>query len=360
METLEEYKKFIEDKFNELSNEANIVEENFNRYFMFDLIFSSDSSGKTRLNRQEFNENNERIETSVKVLDNSIDEILDELRETVKTVLSKYNDFNKVDLVNLVFDDKNFFELLQMDLNNQVISKGTRKKLLNELDEFMSLKNKFFNLKYLVSMFNTENINKYLNRLGIEDLINSKVMFEIINIYGLKLSELNNFKEELKSLSTKTENVKDFKFLEDILVHHTTRASMYSYAGVGYKIFIEYDNDLLLNKEISVNRVYLENIISNLIEQSCMDVVKKELKKGKIQKVIDIEIKKKRDKISVEIKNNGYEVSNIHTLYLSDQDNKFIIEAKNLATEIDGELKIESIPNEGMTYILEFKAEKAK
>lgn len=355
MDTLQECKNSIKECLEEISNEVNILKENYSRYFIFDVIFSTESTGKTRLNRQIFNENNEKIQVSIKLLNEKLDNSLEDIRMTIRSLLSQYNDFNKVDLINLIFDDNNFIELLQMDLENQVIPSEKRSELLKELRELTSLKNKIFNLKYYISMFNSDNLNKHLNRLGIDDLINSRMIFELINNYGLQAQELEKFEQEIKNLDANIEKSKSFKFLEDLLEHHVGRTNNYSYAGVRYKISIDYNNELTLKKELPLKRAYLENIISNLIEQSCMDVVKKELKKGKIQKFIDINIEKKKSFIQIIIKNNGYEVNNIHSLYLSDTNNRYIIEARNLAREMGGTLEVSTLPSEGMQYLLEIK-----
>ena len=353
MDTLKECNSAVKNCFEEIVNEVSILKDNYSRYFIFDIIFSTESTGKTRLNRQVFNENNDKIQISIKLIDTKLDNSLEEIRMTIRSLLSQYNDFNKVDLINLIFDDDNFIELLQMDLDNQVITSESKKKLIEELRELTSYKNKIFNLKYYISMFNTDSLNRYLNRLGIDDLINSRIIFELINTYGLQAQELEKFEDELKSLDANIIDTKNFKFLEDLFNHHASRANHYTYAGVRYKISIDYDDELILKKKVALKRAYLENIISNLIEQSCMDLVKKELKKGKIQKFIDINIFQKKNLIQVVIKNNGYEVNNIHTLYLSDSNNKFIIESRNLARLMNGTLEVTTLPNEGMQYFLE-------
>lgn len=355
MDTLKECKNAVKDSFKEILNEVNILKDNYSRYFVFDVIFSTESTGKTRLNRQIFNENNEKIQISIKIINDILDNSLEDIRMTIRSLLSQYNDFNKVDLINLIFDDNNFIELLQMDLENQVIPSEKRQNLLLELRELTGIKNKIFNLKYYSSMFNTDNLNRYLNRLGIDDLINSRMIFELINTYGLQAQELEKFETEMQTLDANIEKTKSFKFLEDLFEHHVGRTNHYTYAGVRYKISIDYNDELTLKKELPLKKAYLENIISNLIEQSCMDVVKKELKKGKIQKFIDVNMTKRKGIIQIVIKNNGYEVNNIHSLYLSDSNNRFIIESRNLAREMGGTLEVTTLHNEGMQYLLEIK-----
>ena len=96
-------------------------------------------------------------------------------------------------------------------------------------------------------------------------------------------------------------------------------------------------------------------ILSCFIEQSCMDVIKKELKKGKIQKQIDVNVNVSKSNISLVVKNNGFEEKNIYNLYLSDVDNKTILEGKNLANTLNAKFEITTLENEGMQYSLNLK-----
>lgn len=60
--------------------------------------------------------------------------------------------------------------------------------------------------------------------------------------------------------------------------------------------------------------------------------------------------------LKIEIKNNGYEVRNIHSLFVSDTDNKYILEAKNLVNTLDGKLEVSlGEKDEGMQYTITIK-----
>lgn len=216
-------------------------------------------------------------------------------------------------------------------------------------------KNKIFNLKYLVYMFDTSIFDKYINKLGVEDLINSTIIFEVIDSYALQFEELMKFNQEIRNIDNmnyKTTNFNNFNLLFEL---HKRRVDNFTYANVRYKIFIDYHINVNLNKAINLNSIYLENILSCFIEQSCMDLVKKELKRGKIQKHIDIKMSLKKNILEVIVKNNGFEIKNIYNLFLSDIDNKYTLEAKNLANMLNGKLEINAIENEGMQYSLTIK-----
>jgi hypothetical protein len=63
----------------------------------------------------------------------------------------------------------------------------------------------------------------------------------------------------------------------------------------------------------------------------------------------------KKNILEVIVKNNGFEIKNIYNLFLSDIDNKYTLEAKNLANMLNGKLEINAIENEGMQYSLTIK-----
>lgn len=327
------------------------LKEQYNTFFIIEKIFSSENGGKTRLNRQIFNEKHEEIINKIFVIESYLDESLMYVRNTMKDILAQNYEFNKIDLINFVFDDSNFLEILEMDLGNHVISRDAKKDLILHIKELLKYKNRIFNYKYYLEMINTSVLEKYINRLGVEDLINSTIIFEIIDSYSLQYEELLKFENELRNFDGYTSKINSFQFLNSILELHKRRTDNYIYANVRYKIFIEYDNDIDI-KPISKNISYLENIISCFIDQSCTDLVKKELKKGKIQKNIELNIIKNKRDLQIVVKNNGFEIKNIYNLFLSDVDNKYILEAKNLTALIDGKLEIVSNENDGVTYIL--------
>lgn len=350
MENLYDYKSEISKNIEKISNEVSILKAKYNKFFNIEEIFSSENGGKTRLNRQIFNENHENVQTSILEISLCIDEIIGILKEEMKKLLAQYHQFDKVELVNFIFDDKNFLEILALDLETFGIKGENKKKCLNEIKELINLKNKIFNLKYFIDMFDTNIFDKYINRLGVEDLINSTIIFEIIDSYALQFEEVKKFAEQITTLGMLNEKVINLNSFNNLLELHKRRVDNYVYAGIKYKIFVEYNCEVNLNKSIYLNKAYLENILSSLIEQSSMDVVKKELKKGKIQKQIDVNITLSKNTFQMIVKNNGFEVRNIYNLFLSDVDNKYILEAKNLSNLINAKFDVTVIDNEGMQY----------
>lgn len=338
-----------------ISEEIKPFRDIFNKLFMFDEILVSENGGKTKLNRQILNDQHDLMQNKILLIISELDQCLDVVKEYMKTLLLECNKSSQIETTNLIYDDKNFLDLLQMDLDTKVIPSASKIKILQDIKDISGIKNKIFNLKYLVTMFDTTIVDKYLNKLGVEDLINSTFIFELIDTFALHFEELKKFEHIINNFEQSSEKVKDLSDLNSLLELHRRRADTYLYANFRYKIHLDYTYSLDLKKEIDINVSFLENIISSFIEQSCLDLVKKEMKKGKINKLIEVSIFKHKKDIQLIVKNNGFEIKNIHTLFLSDSENKYIIEAKNLATMMNGEIEITAIEDEGMVYSCSFK-----
>ncbi len=338
-----------------ISGLLEILISKYNNFFNIGEIFSSENGGKTRINRQVFNENHESIQATLLELNFCFEESLGNIRQQLRDVLVRNHQFEKADLTNLVFDDTNFLEILQMDIESKTLMVDSKSKLLTDVKELLFLKNKVFNFKYFLDMFDTTIFDKYINKLGVEDLINSTIIFEIIDSYALQFNKLQELKDQVNNLGNTNQKFLSLDSINDLLDLYKRRVDNYNYANVRYKIALDYNCNLDLNKSVYLNKAYLENIISCFIEQSCMDLVKKELKKGKIQKQIEINININKGILNISVKNNGFEVRNIYNLFTSDIDNRYPLEAKNLANMLNAKLDVISVDNEGMNYNLSLK-----
>ncbi|QKF74321.1 hypothetical protein AFAEC_2177 [Aliarcobacter faecis] len=350
MENLNNYKSQISLNISKLENEVLILKQKYEKFFSISNIFSNENGGKTRLNRQLYNENHEDIQTSIMEINYILEESLGFLKEELKMLLAKYNQFEKLDLNEFLIDDKNFFELLNISLKSQIISSDLKNRYINDIKTIIDLKNRINNLKYFIGNFDTSIFDKHINKLGIEELINSSLIFEIIDSYALQYEELNKFEIEVFNFQKPKEKINSLKSINHLLDLHKRKVDQYFYADVRYKITLDFDTNIDIKKAINLNLAYVENIISYLIEQSCMDIIKKELKKGKVQKFISILINLHKNKLDITIKNNGFEVGDVYNLFMLNSENKTIIEVKNLVNALQGELFIETKENEGMQY----------
>ena len=356
MDNLNDFNKQISTNIENILAEVEILIPIYIDFFDIEKIFSSENGGKTRIHRQLFNENHELIKLSISKINLEMDEILLSLRKRIRDIVIKVKDSESMQWMNLIFDDTSFLDLFKLDINSSSLPADVKQKCLKEIKETIVVKNKIFNLGYFIDVFDTSILDKYINKLGVEDLVNSTIIFEVIDSYALQYEALKKFKNEIKHLNIENKKVTDLNSLNFLLELHKRRMDNFTYANVRYKIYMDYIYSVTLLKPVDINKAYLENIISCFIEQSCLDLVKKELKKGKIQKQVDVSITFKKSILNITVKNNGYEVRNINSLFISDMDNKYILEAKNLANSINGKLDVAlGENNEGMQYSLEVK-----
>ena len=197
LENLKDYKSQIFSNISKVENEIIILKNKYENFFSIDHIFSNENGGKTRLNRQLYNENHEDIQTSIMEINYILEESLSYLKEELKMLLAKYNQFEKLDLNEFLIDDKNFFELLTISLKTQVLGGDLKNRYINDIKLIIDLKNRLNNLKYFISNFDTSIFDKHINKLGIEELINSSLIFEIIDSYALQYEELLKFEIEV-------------------------------------------------------------------------------------------------------------------------------------------------------------------
>lgn len=353
MDNFNDFNSLISPYIKKILFEVDTLVPIYNKFFNIEEIFSSENGGKTRLNRQLFNSNDELIKISISKINLEIDEIQLVIRQNIKDILSKIRDSESTQWVNLVFDDTHFLELLQLDLNSKDFPADIKHQCIKDMKDIIQIKNKVFKWGYFIDMFDTTILDKYLNKLGVEDLINSTIIFEIIDSYALQFEVLKEFVNEINNSDSLNEKITNLNSLGSLIELHRRRIDNFTYANVRYKIFIDYTCDVFLAKPIHFKKGYLENILSCFIEQSCLDVVKKELKKGKIQKQIDINIIVNKGTLKINVKNNGFEVRNVDSLFISDIENKYILEAKNIANILNAKLDISITDNnEGMQYSL--------
>ena len=350
MENTKDYKSQIFSNISKVENEIVILKQKYNKFFSIDHIFSNENGGKTRLNRQLYNENHEDIQTSIMEINYILEESLGYLKEELKMLLAKYNQFEKLDLNEFLIDDKNFFELLAISLKTQVMSGDLKNRYINDIKSIIDLKNRLNNLKYFINNFDTSTFDRHINKLGIEELINSSLIFEVIDSYALQYEELLEFELEIINFQKPKYKINSLKPINNLLELHRRKIDDYFYADTRYKIILDFDTNFQLKRTVNLNLAYVENIISNLIEQSCMDIIKKELKKGKVQKFISILINYNKNKLQIIVKNNGFEIGDIYNLFMLNSGNKTIIETKNLVNSLNGEISIETKENEGMQY----------
>ncbi|MFK2822235.1 hypothetical protein ACH5BK_04565 [Arcobacter sp. YIC-80] len=347
-------KKMLKD----VKNEVEKINSFYSSLFIFENMFTTESSGKTRLNRKFYNKVHGEIKNNIYQINSILSVVLEEIRDTIVKVLDE-NGFKDIVLdKELVYDDASFYELFKMDLELVNLEENEKVQLVDSLDTLTEYKNKIHNIRYFISMFDTSYLNKYLNKLGMDDLINNKFIFELIDSYGLQFEGLKRFDDILENFYNFDKETKDFSLFSSPIELVQRRIDNYVYDNVRYKILLEYDNQIKkLKKPIELSIAYLENIIVNFIEQSCLDLIKKELKRGKISKIIEIKIIQTHTSVQLAVRNNGFEEKDIHTMYLGSANsvNNYIVKSRNLARMMGGTVDISTLENTGMQYIFDLK-----
>lgn len=342
-----------------IKEELEKIKPEYTSLFVFDNMFTTESSGKTKLNRDYYNQVHINILNHIERIKDYLSDVLESIRDTIVSILDE-NGFKDIKLdKNLIYDDASFNELFLMDLDLMQLPRLQKKELIESLDILTAYKNKIYTLKYFISMFDTTPLNKHLNKLGMDDLINSRFIFELIDSYSLEYEELKRFEhilENFENFEKETKSLNEFDGPVEII---RRRIDNYVYDNVRYKISLEYENQVKrFKKSVDLSVAFLENIVVNFIEQSCLDLIKKELKRGKISKLIELKVIQTKNSIQLVVKNNGFEEKNIHMMYLGSvgSTNSYIVEARNLARMMGGTVDISTVDEKGgMQYILDLK-----
>lgn len=354
MSDLRDIRKSINTSIINVLNEVKKMKELYDDFFNFEFIFSNDNSGKTRLFREFFEKNHEKIKIHIDFINNEFADTLKIIENKMLSFLHE-NGFSEVYFPTFVYDDSLFNEHFMLDLQDEPLSDEQKEDLVSNIKTLSDYKNKIYNFEYFISMFDTDNSTKYLNKLGLDDLINSKLVFEAIDTYALQFEELKSFENNLNNFYEYEEEIKDLRTFDTPIELLKRRLDTFMHDNVRYKINIEYINEVKLNKGASLKKAYLENIMANFVLQSCNDLIKKELKRGKIQKLIDIKLFQTKNSIQLVVKNNGFEEKNIHMMYIGLEGNKYIIEARNLARMMNATVDVASVEGEGMQYIFDLR-----
>ncbi|OCL85469.1 hypothetical protein AAX26_01895 [Aliarcobacter thereius] len=346
------FKELVDNKIVNSLDKIMKLKSDFTYLFNIDNIFSNEAGGKSRLNRDLFNQYNQKIQTDISDLRKIFIESNMLCFDEFKSILSNLNLFDSLKLNEFFIDDKILINDLSSHLSDIKIPNKKIDEIISSIQETIDLKNKLNNLEFYLNIFDTSSLNKNLDKYTPEELINSSLIFETINSYALLYEQLIKFEEEILSYIEENSSNSNhiFKNIEKLLEVLNKRADTYYYLDNRYKISLDYDLNFDTKKDINLESSIIENIIFNLIEQSCLDTIKKDIKKGKIQKQIQISFNLRKDLLEVVISNNGFEVGNIDDIVVLNSENKLIIDTINLLNIFNQELFIESKENEGMSY----------
>lgn len=328
------------------------LKKDFTFLFNIDNIFSNEAGGKTRLNRDLFNSYHRKFGIYILDIKKNLNIIREFYFDEFKKILSNLNLLDNLNLESFFIDDKSLLDDLSIHLEKIGTSKDNISQNINSIKMIINLKNSLNSIEFFLNLFDTTSLNKHMDKYSSEELTNNSLIFDTINSYALLYEQVLRFDEELLNLieNNSKKSKKGFKSIEKLLELLHKRADLYYYLDNRYKISLDYDIKFESKNSFNIDISLLENLIFNLIEQSCLDTIKKDIKIGKTQKYISASFTIKKDSLEVKIFNNGFEVGNVDDLFALNSDNKLIIEAKNLLNIFNQELVINSIESEGMEY----------
>lgn len=341
----------IENSLQEIVEHTDNIIANYSKFFNISEVFSSDERGKIKLNRYIFNNIHTMIEDDIKAIGILLNKSLESIKENMAGLFTELDGIDFVDWKYLIFNDEICIDKFHKYIEKRQLSGEKKKNFSKELQNFLHCKNRVFNLKYFVELFDTSMLDSIINRLSNEDMINSTLIFELIDAYGLQFQKLLQFENEIKKTENSDKILTNPQNLNDILELSKKRCENYTYNNIKYKISLDYNNTMKSKDLIKANRLYIEQLIFALVEHSCLDVIKKELKKGKITKTINVDISKTKNGVSIVVVNSGFDIKDTSIFdEVGNIENKFILEAKNIAKLIHAKLDIVPIDNDGMKY----------
>ncbi len=352
MNRVEGCSKIIYFYLQQIEKNIHNIEKYYASFFIVDDIFVNDGSGKTKLNKYLFGKQNNLVTNEVIMINNMIDEALETIKKTINDVLSVHNSFEEEHLKTLFLNDVKFLKDIEDIFLSESLPKNKKENDIKVIKKLISFKNRLHNYRYYVQMFETKSLNQFINNLSLEDSINNVILFEIIDSFGLQLEELKKILKEFNDIKIEQRKINDFDFLVPSLELHKRQVQSFEYKEGKYKVFLTYNMDFKFKKKLMINIPYLENIVYTLINQSCIDLIKREYQGVKFHKSIDVSVKKVGRKIHLIVRNNGFERKHIDSLFEYEEDNKYIIETANLANDMGIELKIKTTNQEGMEYTL--------
>ncbi|WP_419764069.1 MAG: hypothetical protein ACNI28_09770 [Arcobacter sp.] len=347
------YTNVIEDSLDVFLQSIERIVLHYNKFFNISDIFSSEDRGKIRLNRDTYNKAHLLIQKDIEAIELQLNSILEYLKEKKIVFLKEVNNLDYIDFNNLIFSDEIAIKNFHLDLQKIVLTDHKKRELEKELLYFIEAKNILSNLSYFVYLINTTFVNSIVSKLSLEELVNSTLIIEIIDSCGLQFQKLMQLENELKRKKFTQDIITNPQDLNDTLELLKRRCNGYEYNNIRYKVVLEYNNNIESTKSISINKNYFEQLLFSLIEHSCLDIIKKELKKGKIEKLIIVNVFFKKGVLTVLVQNSGFDTNDI-TVFdeVGKIENKFIFDVKNIARLLQCEFEIVTIPNEGMQYII--------
>lgn len=338
-ELQEDFKKYIED----IKAETEELKKIYDSFFDFNIILTSDTGSKTAVNREYIYESNQSLKESTAIINATFDEMFLSFKKYILDVIPKKH-HDSFELSSFIFDN----QLFLAEISNIVKDD----KIKNVINNILFIKDKLYTLKYVLKKANTLAVCKKLNKMNMNELQNSQSIFKIIDHLGILA---NNFSDFYNRIDKFEENYADevdldLNFLDSIVLTEMLNLEEFIHQNRKYRFLLDYTNLSNQSKQIKLEKVYFENILSNLIEQSCLDVLKKERVSSKSDRTISIKANYIKDNLILSCTCDGIYNRNLEDNNQIDIENKALMHSKNLLDYIDGQISINEIGS-----LLEYK-----
>ena len=310
-------------------------------FFNFDKIFETNKIGKIKLEIKLFLNLKKIIEEKIYIINTSFENILMLIKKDIYTLL-KEADIQGFEINDIFFDDKELLDYLSnIFLQNKKNILG-QETILLELKSLLLLKNNLLNILYLVKIVDQSHLIDNIKEIDTDILIDNSTIFDFLNILALKTKELKRLKYKLSNFYSPSILRENLNSLDNIVKIRRKDVNCYKHNDVIYKINLFYENDLQKEEYFNIDILMIENIISCLIEQSCLDIIGKDLHRGNKIKNIYLEIKNNKKSIEILCRNEGKKLN------ITSEMSKNISQARNLTLLSNIDLSISNNEEENI------------
>jgi len=302
----------------------------YESFFDFNIILTSDTGSKTAVNRDYIYESNQNLKETTANINAIFDEMFLGFKKYILNNLPK-DKKDELNISTFIFDNVEFLNRLNT-LNIQKDFKKTVKNILY-------IKDKLYTLKYILSSSSTLSVTKKLNKLTVNELQDSKTIFTIIDHLGMVTNSFYDFYNRVQSFEEDyfDEVDLDLNFFDSLVVSESEKISEFIYNNKKNKFFLDFRNLSKVHGNYLVNRVYIENVISALIEQACLEMIKKERYSTKSDRTILLKVDINKKILSISCIFDGlYSNSTEENLTGIDPDRNLIL-VKNLLFYVNGD-----------------------
>lgn len=328
----------------EIKKESEELRKIYDSFFDFNIILTSDTGSKTAVNKDYIYDSNQLLKESTAIINAIFDEMFLSFKKYILNLIPKKHK-KEFEISGFIFDNEIFFN----DIDRLITDKRVKLHIKN----ILFIKDKLYTLKYVLKKANTLPVCKKLNKMNTKELQDSQTIFKIIDHLGILANNFQDFNNRVQNFEEiYTDEVDlDLNFLDSIIVTEEVNIEEFIYQNKKYRFLLDYENLSQKSQKLYLDKVYLENILSNLVEQACLDVIKKERYSSKSDRTITLKASLEKMNLVLICKCDGiYKKLNEDNIPL-DNENQTLIHAKNLANYIDGNISVDDSKS-----FLEYKA----